>query len=243
VIELFVLTGSDVGRSFQVRPGAQLGRDSSCEIRLRDRSVSRTHARLERDDSGCWWIVDAGSRNGVFVAGERVQRAPLADQTEFQLGELCLRVRIDGSPGTKTAAQSAAVEQGPAGLPRQEGPGEEIELEPPEEIELAPFSAARASEAPAARRGDRIGETTLVRPASEAVPPHPGARRVRIEEHRGWLATDMSQLVFWQRFLVYAFAVLGAALLGYLAWRATSLLRLQARSAAGASAVELESGG
>ena len=87
MIELFALTGADVGRSFQVDAGARLGRGEQCEVNLRDRSVSRTHARLERDAYGCWWIVDAGSRNGVFVAGdtETPRRIPGTLATEVPM--------------------------------------------------------------------------------------------------------------------------------------------------------------
>jgi len=48
-----------------------VGRGLDCEIRLADTSLSRRHARLLVQESGCS-IEDLGSSNGTFVNGERV---------------------------------------------------------------------------------------------------------------------------------------------------------------------------
>lgn len=70
---------------------------------LRDASVSRMHARLEHVD-GAWSVADTGSRNGLFVGGQRVQRAELVDGAEFTLGEVLLRFRADaGETGGASA--------------------------------------------------------------------------------------------------------------------------------------------
>jgi pSer/pThr/pTyr-binding forkhead associated (FHA) protein len=93
VARIFVLGGPDVGRSFEIRSRALLGRASDCEIRLHDRSISRHHARIEREGTS-WVVVDQGSTNGVSKNGQRVARAELADCDEFLLGELPLRFRL-----------------------------------------------------------------------------------------------------------------------------------------------------
>jgi hypothetical protein len=92
--KLYVLSGHDVGKSFEVGDGALVGRDPECAVRLRDPSVSRRHACLERGESG-WSIADTQSRNGVHVRGARVASAPLADGAEFVVGEVLLRFRAD----------------------------------------------------------------------------------------------------------------------------------------------------
>src|SRR3712207_5486662 len=56
----------------------RVGRAIAADIRLDDRTVSRTHARLVRRDGGIC-ILDDRSMNGVFVNGERVSDAVLRD--------------------------------------------------------------------------------------------------------------------------------------------------------------------
>ncbi len=57
---------------------ATIGRGDTCEVRLKDGSASRTHARIEADANGVR-LLDLGSANGTLVNGERVSGAtPLA---------------------------------------------------------------------------------------------------------------------------------------------------------------------
>ena len=52
-----------------------LGRSAQADFPLADETVSRVHARLWRDESGSLWLEDAGSRNGIVVGGQRMERA------------------------------------------------------------------------------------------------------------------------------------------------------------------------
>jgi DNA-binding response OmpR family regulator len=62
-----------------------LGRDSSCEIAIGSRWISRVHAKIERDGP-TYVLSDAGSKNGVFVNGERVYtKRVLLDGDKIQL--------------------------------------------------------------------------------------------------------------------------------------------------------------
>jgi len=49
-----------------------IGRGEGCAVLLDSRSVSRLHALIQRRDSGDYYLVDLGSRNGSFVNGRRV---------------------------------------------------------------------------------------------------------------------------------------------------------------------------
>jgi pSer/pThr/pTyr-binding forkhead associated (FHA) protein len=51
----------------------RLGFDASNEVRLPFEGVSRSHAKILRDQKG-YWIEDAGSANGTFLNGQRVVR-------------------------------------------------------------------------------------------------------------------------------------------------------------------------
>jgi hypothetical protein len=51
----------------------RMGRAIGCEVRIRDRTVSRDHARLRRDATGTWWTtVCPAATNPVRVDGQPV---------------------------------------------------------------------------------------------------------------------------------------------------------------------------
>src|SRR5262249_18008291 len=111
---LYILSGPDLGRSVDVQDGATLGRAVECSVHLRDASVSRHHARLERSGEG-WRIVDTESRNGLHVRGERVAAAALVDGIEFRVGDVDLRFRLaPGEQARKPELAEIALEEEPA---------------------------------------------------------------------------------------------------------------------------------
>jgi class 3 adenylate cyclase len=64
-----------------------IGRDASAGIVLDGEYVSRVHARVERDGVD-YFLADAGSRNGTFLNGKRVDvRQRLASGDEIRVGE------------------------------------------------------------------------------------------------------------------------------------------------------------
>jgi len=93
MLELFVLSGPDTGRSCELQPGDVLGRAEGCALRLKDRSISRRHARLEQRGDALL-VVDLGSTNGLQLDGERVPEVKLVDFLEFKAGEVLLRARL-----------------------------------------------------------------------------------------------------------------------------------------------------
>ena len=61
-------------------------RGNSMRIDLLDRFASRSHACLDCR-VGTWRVVDQGSRNGVFVNGERVSEGSLSDGDVLSIGD------------------------------------------------------------------------------------------------------------------------------------------------------------
>jgi len=63
-----------------------IGRSPDCEIFLDDVTVSRNHAVLVEED-GQFVVEDQGSLNGTFVNRRRIDRAPLQEGDELQVGK------------------------------------------------------------------------------------------------------------------------------------------------------------
>ena len=88
------------------RPVLTLGRSSTNDVPLGDRTLSRVHARIEGVlDGGPIRLVDLGSRNGTSLNGSRLtEPVPLSAGDRIQLGETLVeiieesttRVVIDG---------------------------------------------------------------------------------------------------------------------------------------------------
>lgn len=110
------LTGLDLGRSHPLADGqTELGRGDSAAIRVRDRHVSRRHARISVREGGLY-IEDLGTANGVLVNGQRVTRPRLLmDGDLIEVGTTLMRY---GGPAREPAPAPA-----PEPAPSPESPG------------------------------------------------------------------------------------------------------------------------
>ena len=97
--------------------GTRLLSDDVLRIDLPDGRVSVEHAELQRV-LGSWTIGDAGSKNGLFVNGQRLERHTLADGDWVEVGNTFLRFRDrvdaggnaeaadDPTPGARTLVRA-----------------------------------------------------------------------------------------------------------------------------------------
>ncbi len=94
---LEVLSGPEDGRLFPLAaPVATIGRLPSSDVALAlDASVSRTHARIIRDETdGDYFVEDLGSTHGTFVGGQQIHsRTQLRPGDELLVGSTLLRLR------------------------------------------------------------------------------------------------------------------------------------------------------
>ncbi|MEV4124150.1 FHA domain-containing protein [Nocardia sp. NPDC049707] len=100
-------------RVYRLRAGAayNVGRDPASDIIVTDPRASSLHAVLERGADG-WEIEDAGSLNGTFFDGHRVERMVIDHNETFQLGHA-----VDGE-------QLACSLEGQEGRPDHESDGD-----------------------------------------------------------------------------------------------------------------------
>jgi len=89
--KLVVVVGPTVGLSFALLGDSiRVGRDQSSGIVIRDQTVSRQHAVLERRGDQ-WTVTDLGSTNGTEVAGTRIppqQPTPLVPGSRVGFGDV-----------------------------------------------------------------------------------------------------------------------------------------------------------
>jgi diguanylate cyclase (GGDEF)-like protein len=63
-----------------------IGRHTTNALRIDEESISRFHARISRDDHGHWMLEDLRSRNGTFVASERIDKRRIEDGAWLSFG-------------------------------------------------------------------------------------------------------------------------------------------------------------
>jgi diguanylate cyclase (GGDEF)-like protein len=81
-----VLAGDRMGEMFPLNDGrTSIGRGLQADVRINDEGISRTHAIVECED-GNYYLSDAGSTNGTFANGDRVDRYPLQEGDKIQIG-------------------------------------------------------------------------------------------------------------------------------------------------------------
>lgn len=88
-----------------------IGRASDCSIILDHGSVSGHHATIRQIGAGLHVLIDNNSTNGIYLEGERVAEAPLANGASFMIGSVPSEYEGDDA---SVAHPSAPVHSKPA---------------------------------------------------------------------------------------------------------------------------------
>lgn len=82
-----VLSGDRMGEMFPLKETDKttIGRGLQTDIRINDEGISRTHAIVDGED-GTYYLSDAGSTNGTYANGNKVDRYPLKEGDKIQIG-------------------------------------------------------------------------------------------------------------------------------------------------------------
>jgi pSer/pThr/pTyr-binding forkhead associated (FHA) protein len=84
---VFIHRGPARGARFLItEEGASIGRSPSSDIFLDDVTVSRSHATIEKSDSG-FTFTDAGSLNGSYINNVQTSSHHLVTGDEIQIGK------------------------------------------------------------------------------------------------------------------------------------------------------------
>jgi pSer/pThr/pTyr-binding forkhead associated (FHA) protein len=102
--------GVSKGTRYPLRsPLVHVGRGPHNDVILVDESISDSHAKIQRRESG-WFVVDMESTNGTYVAGRRVRGEQLLDPTaSVRFGGVKVIFRsepevVDADGGTRVVA-------------------------------------------------------------------------------------------------------------------------------------------
>jgi predicted component of type VI protein secretion system len=238
---LFILSGDHIGQTHDLTGSCNLGRGKDADLVIGGKSVSRLHARLEKAPGGQWVLSDLGSSNGTRVEGQRLDGpCTLMDGETFQLGDVEVRLRLDGSVAPEPAPDPAAdpappPTPAPAPAPQPDPPSShDLELEgdwnanapvpdaPLQSPPAAPISPSR----PAAQAGSSAAGAARRAQAMGASAPGAAGRTAaggkvlqyhKVENRSGLFSTDLSQQSILVRTLLYLLLV---AVLGGLMWGA-----------------------
>ncbi len=122
---LTCLTGSDAGNVLPLAFDTMvLGRGDDCTIQVRDRAVSRRHARLVQREAGMW-LEDLRGANGTYVNGPRVLRKTmLQPRRRHRAGPDAAALRRGKDRGEARAAEPAVGRHRRAALHRSPGDGQ-----------------------------------------------------------------------------------------------------------------------
>jgi pSer/pThr/pTyr-binding forkhead associated (FHA) protein len=87
---LVVRAGPQAGlKVLLTQPLTRLGRHPDSDVFLDDITVSRRHSEIERRN-GVFEVRDVGSLNGTYLNQKRVERAPIHNGDELQVGKFRL---------------------------------------------------------------------------------------------------------------------------------------------------------
>ncbi len=82
-----------------------IGRHKRCDIQIDLPVVSNNHAVLTRYDDGSWTISDAGSKNGVYVNGQRIQIQAVEPEDVISIGGVQMTLQTVNSHQEARLAQ------------------------------------------------------------------------------------------------------------------------------------------
>jgi adenylate cyclase len=99
------------GDRIQIHGNCSLGRDAGNTLVLPGHQVSRRHATIHIQGKDEYWLVDLGSRNGVFIHGHRVTMpVALTDNDRLEIGGNALTFHQQKDPASAQQEQDTSTD-------------------------------------------------------------------------------------------------------------------------------------
>ncbi|MCA9039130.1 MAG: FHA domain-containing protein [Planctomycetaceae bacterium] len=163
---ILVIEGKNHGDRFELKEELyKIGRGASCQIRLNDNLVSRTHATIQ-NKNGTFLLTDRNSSNGTLVNGRAVSEHRLNNGDRIQLGETALLFNCEEYASSQEIAASRI------SLVRQSSPGERTRIVGEvSDRTVAAFTGVNPAQS-IAEQAEMVAQlTTLYRISEEVVRP------------------------------------------------------------------------
>ena len=91
-------TGPAMGLRFALADqNVIIGRSPSCQVHIDNASVSRQHARIDRDEAGVYFATDLQSTNGTFVNDVPANQTIMKDGDYLKVGNCIYRFLAGGN--------------------------------------------------------------------------------------------------------------------------------------------------
>jgi len=78
----------------EYRPEIVIGRQKGCDLRMKNNTLSRKHARLTWSD-GSFYVEDLGSSNGTFYHRKKVEKVEIEDGETIYFGTFQVRFQLE----------------------------------------------------------------------------------------------------------------------------------------------------
>ena len=119
-----MVSGTNRAHYIEIGPAPRtLGRGPGADIVLQDERASKVHCTVRVTPQGAVEVTDAGSRNGTFVDGAKVQTSVLQPNSQLRIGGTVLQVEHKDPAQVRALEETmqAAILDSLTGIPNRRG--------------------------------------------------------------------------------------------------------------------------
>jgi len=105
-MRLIVRAGNGTTKEFQFIEGSvSIGRQSSNQILLRDKAVSKQHAVISTTEDGKWMVEDLDSANKTYLNDKAIHKAEIKTGDVLRITDFTIEIDLEEGIGTESKGQ------------------------------------------------------------------------------------------------------------------------------------------